>query len=124
MINSRQSIKKVRRKDDQHLYKERHLVECFINKIKQYRRIFRATRNWPVAILAFQVSSLPSSGSVEMSTRPSFNLILARCEKTQGQFLTHHTQAGQELGDAAGSGKIARDLTCLYTCLPEFKDIR
>lgn len=25
---------------DQHLYRERHLVECFINKIKQYRRIF------------------------------------------------------------------------------------
>lgn len=25
---------------DTHLYKERHLVECFINKIKQYRRIF------------------------------------------------------------------------------------
>ena len=24
---------------DAHLYKERHLVECFINKIKQYRRI-------------------------------------------------------------------------------------
>jgi len=25
---------------DWHLYKERHLVECFINKIKWYRRIF------------------------------------------------------------------------------------
>ncbi len=25
---------------DRHLYKERHLVECFINKIKWYRRIF------------------------------------------------------------------------------------
>lgn len=25
---------------DAHLYKERHLVECFINKIKQYRRVF------------------------------------------------------------------------------------
>ena len=25
---------------DDHLYKERHLVECFINKIKWYRRIF------------------------------------------------------------------------------------
>ena len=24
---------------DVHLYKERHLVECFINKMKQYRRI-------------------------------------------------------------------------------------
>ncbi len=25
---------------DWHLYKERHLVECFINKIKWYRRVF------------------------------------------------------------------------------------
>ena len=25
---------------DVHLYRERHLVECFINKIKHYRRIF------------------------------------------------------------------------------------
>ena len=24
---------------DAHLYKERHLVECFINKMKQYQRI-------------------------------------------------------------------------------------
>ncbi len=28
------------RDDDQHWYKERHLVECFINRIKQYRRLF------------------------------------------------------------------------------------
>jgi transposase len=28
------------RDHDQHLYKERHLVECFINKLKWYRRIF------------------------------------------------------------------------------------
>ena len=27
---------------DKHLYKERHLVECFINRLKQFRRI--ATR--------------------------------------------------------------------------------
>jgi transposase len=26
--------------DDRHLYKERHLVECFFNKIKWFRRIF------------------------------------------------------------------------------------
>lgn len=32
--------RKERRDYDRHLYKERHLVECFINKIKQYRRIF------------------------------------------------------------------------------------
>ena len=28
------------REYDKHWYKERHLVECFINKIKHYRRIF------------------------------------------------------------------------------------
>lgn len=32
---------RVERRDyDVHLYKERHLVECFINKIKWFRRIF------------------------------------------------------------------------------------
>ena len=30
----------VQRDTDWHTYKTRHLVECFINKIKQYRRIF------------------------------------------------------------------------------------
>jgi transposase len=32
--------RKAPRDYDAHLYKERHLVECFINKIKWYRRIF------------------------------------------------------------------------------------
>lgn len=32
--------RKQQREYDQHWYKERHLVECFINKIKHYRRIF------------------------------------------------------------------------------------
>lgn len=32
--------RKVIREYDRHIYKERHLVECFINKIKHYRRIF------------------------------------------------------------------------------------
>jgi transposase len=32
--------RKETRKYDAHLYKERHVVECFINKIKWYRRIF------------------------------------------------------------------------------------
>lgn len=32
--------RKVSREYDKHLYKERHLVECFIGKIKHYRRIF------------------------------------------------------------------------------------
>ncbi len=30
----------VQREYDEHLYRERHLIECFINKIKQYRRVF------------------------------------------------------------------------------------
>ena len=25
---------------DEHTYKERHLVECFFNKMKQFRRVF------------------------------------------------------------------------------------
>ena len=28
------------REYDQELYKERHLIECFFNKLKQYRRCF------------------------------------------------------------------------------------
>ena len=32
--------RKASREYDKHLYKERHLVECFIGKIKHYRRIF------------------------------------------------------------------------------------
>lgn len=32
--------RKKQREYDKHWYKERHLVECFINKIKHYRRIF------------------------------------------------------------------------------------
>jgi transposase len=30
----------VQRQYDEHLYGERHLIECFINKIKHYRRVF------------------------------------------------------------------------------------
>lgn len=32
--------RKEQRGYDKHLYRERHLVECFINKIKHYRRVF------------------------------------------------------------------------------------
>jgi len=32
--------RKVQREYDKHIYKERHLVECFFGKIKHYRRIF------------------------------------------------------------------------------------
>jgi len=34
------SNRKDGREYDRHLYRERHLVECFINKIKHYRHIF------------------------------------------------------------------------------------
>jgi transposase len=34
------SMRKQQREYDRHLYRERHLVECFINKIKHYRRVF------------------------------------------------------------------------------------
>lgn len=34
------SNRKEQREYDRHLYRERHLVECFINKIKHYRRVF------------------------------------------------------------------------------------
>jgi len=34
------SNRKESRTYDKHLYKERHLVECYFNKIKHYRRIF------------------------------------------------------------------------------------
>lgn len=32
--------RKEQREYDRHLYRERHLVECFIGKIKHYRRVF------------------------------------------------------------------------------------
>ena len=41
-----------RRTYDAHLYKERHLVECFINKIKQFRRIFSRFQKLLAAISA------------------------------------------------------------------------
>jgi transposase len=39
VIPPRRNRKEIR-EYDAHLYKERHLVECFINKIKHYRRLF------------------------------------------------------------------------------------
>jgi transposase len=34
------SYNRCKRKYDRHLYRERHLIECFIGKIKHYRRVF------------------------------------------------------------------------------------
>ena len=39
MIPPRKNRKEPR-EYDLHLYKERHLIECFFNKIKHYRRLF------------------------------------------------------------------------------------
>ena len=38
---------------DLHLYRERHLVECFINKIKHYRRIFSRFEKLDTGYLGF-----------------------------------------------------------------------
>ena len=38
---------------DKHLYRERHLVECFIGKIKQYRRIFSRFDKFASTYLSF-----------------------------------------------------------------------
>jgi transposase len=44
---------KVQRVCDWWLYKERHLVECFFNKIKQYRRIATRYDKLPSTFLGF-----------------------------------------------------------------------
>ena len=41
------------REYDKHWYKERHLVECFINKIKHYRRIFTRFEKYAKRYLGF-----------------------------------------------------------------------
>jgi transposase len=38
---------------DEHLYKERHLVECFFNKIKRFRRIALRAEKTLVSFRAF-----------------------------------------------------------------------
>lgn len=43
----------VQRETDWHTYKTRHLVECFINKIKQYRRIFSRFEKYASRYMAF-----------------------------------------------------------------------
>ena len=47
------SNRKTRREYDAHLYKERHLVECFINKMKHYRRIFSRYDKLAMTYLGF-----------------------------------------------------------------------
>jgi transposase len=45
--------RKTLREYDLHLYKERHLVECFFNKIKHYRRLFSRFENLDQRLLGF-----------------------------------------------------------------------
>ena len=44
---------KVLREYDKWLYRERHLVECFINKIKHFRRIFSRFEKLDTSYLSF-----------------------------------------------------------------------
>ena len=41
------------REYDKHLYKERHLIECFIGKLKQFRRVFSRFDKWARNYLNF-----------------------------------------------------------------------
>lgn len=43
----------VQRDTDWHTYKDRHLVECFMNKIKQYRRIFSRFEKYASRYMSF-----------------------------------------------------------------------
>jgi len=54
------SYNRHRREVDWHLYRERHLIECFISKIKHYRRIFTRFEKLSKNYLSFihPVSSL------------------------------------------------------------------
>jgi transposase len=45
--------RKEQREYDRHLYKERHLIECFFNKIKHYRRIFSRFEKLDKRLLGF-----------------------------------------------------------------------
>ena len=45
--------RKEQREYDRHLYKERHLIECFFNKIKHYRRIFSRFEKLDRRLLGF-----------------------------------------------------------------------
>ena len=47
------SNRKTLREYDEYLYQERHLVECFINKIKHYRRIFSRFEKYDSRYLGF-----------------------------------------------------------------------
>lgn len=43
----------IQREYDKHLYKERHLIECFFNKIKHFRRVFSRFDKTAIAYMGF-----------------------------------------------------------------------
>jgi transposase len=45
--------RKEQREYDRNLYKERHLIECFFNKIKHYRRLFSRFEKLDQRLLGF-----------------------------------------------------------------------
>lgn len=47
------SNRKLKREVDYHLYKERHLIECFFSKVKHFRRIFSRFDKMALAYLGF-----------------------------------------------------------------------
>ena len=47
------SHRKIQRSIDQHVYKERHLVEFFFNRLKQYRRVATRYEKTAVNFLGF-----------------------------------------------------------------------
>jgi transposase len=47
------SNRKIKREIDNHLYKERHLVECFFQKLKWFRRVFVRFEKLDSSFLAF-----------------------------------------------------------------------
>ena len=55
---------------DADLYGERHLVECFIGKVKRYRRVFTRFEKLSRRYLGFWHFVAAPSGCAEMSTGP------------------------------------------------------
>ena len=47
------SNRKIMREYDKYIYRERHLVECFINKIKHYRRVFSRFEKLSASYMGF-----------------------------------------------------------------------
>ena len=65
------SNRKTPREYDHHLYKERHLVECFFNKIKQFRRIFSRFDKLAKRYLAFLILCWGKIRKVAQSVLPA-----------------------------------------------------